>query len=187
MVYCSGHDTATYASMFSSVSNPLLKVISLALPADVFLLNFDFPSILHLIFSIDYLHLFTLLSIIFSSTTGWSFPSLQRSLNSPHRFLLCLSSYPSSLSFICFLSLCFALLLSLPLSILPSQAEVTPLTFPQHGCQTQFQHLSRFPLPHPNRPSFLCPHPSLCPHFLGLKQKQKLAPELAEVIGIKLQ
>lgn len=69
---------------------------------------------------------------------------------------LCLSSYPPSPSLFAFFP-CITPLLSPSLSIPSSEAEVTALTFPQHGCQTQLQHLSCFTLPHPHSPSLFSP------------------------------
>ena len=55
---------------------------------------------------------------------------------------------------------------TISLSLSLSEAEVTPLTFSQHGCQTRFQHLSCFTLLHScnlSLFSLLLPPPALPP------------------------
>lgn len=64
--------------------------------------------------------------------------------------------------------------------------------FPNMAARHSLNTFSRFTLRHPRSRSFLSlpafsPTSRSSPGLLGPKQRQKLAPELAEVIGIKLQ
>lgn len=115
-------------------------------------------------------HLFPFLPIIFSLCTA---PVSGLSLVF-HFFILSfsLTPFPLTLSPSIFLwSFTISPSLSLPVfaSLFLRRALVTQLTFPQHGCQTQLQHLSSFTLPFS---LFLSSHLPLFPHLLGLKKSR---------------
>ena len=114
----------------------------------------------------------------------WSFFPL--SLNIPHPFLHSLSSYPPSPSLICFLSLLLllSLFLSLSLTSWGNTIDISPTWLPDTASTPFLLHPSSLPQSF----SFtLLPPLAFPPRLRGVKAKQKLAPDLAEVIGIKLQ